>query len=173
MGELRRSELSGSVGSAKRKFGAAHGGSVRMFGIAIASGKIERRALRRSSCWSRDHLPDRALASLGHAVAGQCEAAWLTAVPATVPLKAAQAPSGACADRSVRTGSERYCKALIVGVSPAAAVAVFSYATNPGPRHAPAVAPSASACASPALLGLAGPRPRIVMCFPYKEDFGQ
>jgi hypothetical protein len=103
-----------------------------MFGIAIASGKIERRALRRSSCWSRDHLLDRALASRGQAVAGQCDAAWLTAVPETVPLKAAQAPSGACADRSVRAGSERYCKALIVGVSPAAAVAIFSYASTPG-----------------------------------------
>jgi hypothetical protein len=96
------------VGSAKRKSGAAHGGSVRMFGIAAVSGKVERRALARSSGWSRDHLPDKALAGLGQAVAA------------------------ACAARSVRTGSARYCKARIVGISPAAAVATFSNASNPG-----------------------------------------
>jgi hypothetical protein len=107
------------VGSAKRKFGAAHGGSVRMFGVAATSGKIGRRALGRPACLGRDSLPGGVLTCLGHAVAGQHKTARLKAVQ----YRAA---------RSVRTGSERYCKARIVGVRPAVAVAIFPHASNPG-----------------------------------------
>src|SRR5947209_8310220 len=99
-----------------------------MFGVAATSGKIGRRAFGRSFRQGRDSLPRRALPCLGHAAAGQLEAVQLRAAH----FKASQAPSGACGTRSVRTGSERYCKALIVGVSPAAAVVIFSSASNPG-----------------------------------------
>ena len=77
-----------------------------MFSVAATSGKIGRRALGRPSC-------------LGHAVAGQRKAIHLKAVKHR-------------AARSVRTGSERYCKARIVGVRPAVAVAIFPHASNPG-----------------------------------------
>jgi len=148
MGELRRSELSGSVGSARRESGAAHGGSVRMFSVAATSGKIGRRAHKRPFCLNRYNLPGRALACLGYAVAGQRQAvqpraveygaveyravqhraAWHRAAWPEAPL----VPSGACVTRSVRTGSEPYCKARIVSVRPATAVAIFPYASNPG-----------------------------------------
>lgn len=135
-----------------------------MFGVAAVSGKVERRALGRSSSWSRDQLPDRALARLGHAVAGQHEAARLMAAPETILLKATQAPSGACDARSVRTSSARHCQALILGVSPAAAVAIFSSASNPGLamrtrlHHRPATVGTRSAAG---VLGPAAPEDRL------------
>ena len=92
---------------------------MRMFSIAATSGKIGRRTPGRPSCPSRDSLPGRALACLGFAVAGQHRASHLKAVKHR-------------AVRSVRTGSERYCKARIVGVRPAVAVAIFPHASNPG-----------------------------------------
>lgn len=64
------SELSGSVGSTRRAVGAAHGGSVRMFGVAATGGRIERRAARRLSSWTRDYLRGVALADLGCAAVG-------------------------------------------------------------------------------------------------------
>jgi hypothetical protein len=103
-----------------------------MFGVAASSSEIERRALRCPSRWSRDCPLDRALAGLGHAVAGQLRTALLEAA---LP-KAPQARSRARDARSVRTGWERYRKALIVGVSLVATVAIFSYAITLGPFRA-------------------------------------
>ena len=109
-----------------------------MFSVAATSGKIGRRALGRPSCLSRDSLPGRALACLGYAVAVQRKAVQ----PRAVEYRAAQhraagpeaplVPSCACVTRSVRTGSEPYCKARIVGVRPAVAVAIFPHASNSG-----------------------------------------
>ena len=114
-----------------------------MFSVAATSGKNGRRAYERPSCLDRYSLPGRALACLGYAVAGQRQAVQ----PRAVEYRAAQhraarhraawpeaplVPSGACVTRSVWTGSERYCKARIVGVKPAVAVAIFPYTSNPG-----------------------------------------
>lgn len=90
-----------------------------MFGVAATSGKIGRRAFGRPACLSRDSLPGRVPACLGHAVAGQHKTAHLKAVQHR-------------AARSVRTGPERYCKARIVGVRPVVAVTIFPHASNPG-----------------------------------------
>jgi hypothetical protein len=119
-----------------------------MFSVAATSGKNGRRAHERPSCLDRYSLPGRASACLGYAVAGQRQAVQ----PRAVEYRAAQhraalhraaqhwaawpeaflVPSGACGTRSVWTGSERYCKARIVGVKPAVAVAIFPYTSNPG-----------------------------------------
>jgi len=64
------------VGSAKRTFGAVHGGSVRMFGVAAFGGRITRRA---ASCPSnlarRENLLAAALAGRGCDRAGVRRAA--------------------------------------------------------------------------------------------------
>ena len=114
-----------------------------MFSVAATSGKIGRRAHERPPCLDRYSLPGSALACLGYAVAAQRQAA----PPRAVEYRAAQhraalhraawpeaplIPSGACGTRSVWTGSERYCKARIVSVRPAIAVAICPYASNPG-----------------------------------------
>jgi uncharacterized membrane protein len=56
------------VGSAKRKFGAVHGGSVRMFGVAATSGKIERQASRRLPRGMKGCQHDVALAGVSLAL---------------------------------------------------------------------------------------------------------
>lgn len=109
-----------------------------MFSVAATSGKTGRRAHERPSCPDRYSLPGRALACLGYAVAGQLQAVQ----PRAVEYRAARhraawpgaplVPSGACVTRSVWTGSEQYCKARIVSVRLAIAVAIFPYASNPG-----------------------------------------
>jgi exopolysaccharide biosynthesis polyprenyl glycosylphosphotransferase len=87
-----------------------------MFGVAATGGKIERRAARRSSTWTRDYLREVALADLGCAVVGVFTAAlWL---------------AGAYDVRFIGTGSDEYRKVLNAGVSLTAAVAIFSYAIN-------------------------------------------
>ena len=59
------------MGSAKRTFGAVHGGSVRMFGVAAFGGKIVRRAARCPSNLARGYyLRAAALAGRGDDRAG-------------------------------------------------------------------------------------------------------
>lgn len=59
------------MGSAKRTFGAAHGGSVRMFGVAAFGGRIVRRAARCPSNLARGYyLRAAALAGRGDDRAG-------------------------------------------------------------------------------------------------------
>ena len=48
-----------------------------MFGVAATGGRIERRAVRRLSSWTRDYLRAVALADLGCAVVGVFTAAQL------------------------------------------------------------------------------------------------
>src|SRR6266496_3850805 len=136
------SELSGSVGSIGRAFGAAHGGSVRMFGVAATGGRIERRASRRLSTWTRDYLRKVALADLGCAVVGVFMAAQVRfgsnvtsvylALSLALPVLwiAALWLAGAYDVRFIGTGSDEYRKVLNTGVSLTAAVAIFSYAIN-------------------------------------------
>ena len=136
------SELSGSVGSIGRAFGAAHGGSVRMFGVAATGGRIERRASRRLSTWTRDYLRKVALADLGCAVVGVFMAAQVRFGSNVAPMYLALSLSlpvlwvaalwlaGAYDVRFIGTGSDEYRKVLNAGVSLTAAVAIFSYAIN-------------------------------------------
>src|ERR1700678_1144561 len=74
MGELRLSELSGSVGSARRWSGAAHGGSVRMFGIAAANGRCDGCLVGRPSAWIKGRPRDVALVGLGYAAGSRVPA---------------------------------------------------------------------------------------------------
>ncbi len=130
------------MGRAKREFGAAHGGSVRMFGVAATSGKVERRATRRLSTWTRNYLREVALADLGCAVVGVFVAAQIRfgsnvthmylALSLALPVLwlAALWLAGAYDVRFIGTGSDEYRKVLNAGVSLTAAVAIFSYAIN-------------------------------------------
>lgn len=130
------------MGSAKRKLGAAHGGSVRMFSVAATDGKIERQVPRRLSSWTRDYLRAVALADLACAVIGVFIAAQVrfgSNVTATylglslaLPILwiAALWLAGAYDVRFIGTGSDEYRRILSAGVSLTAAVAIFSYAVN-------------------------------------------
>lgn len=57
--------------------GAARGGSVRMFGVAVTPGHMERPASRRLPAWTQDYLRKAAVADLGCAVVGVSAAAQL------------------------------------------------------------------------------------------------
>src|SRR6266487_987469 len=93
-------------------FGAAHGGSVRMFGVAAFGGRIGRRATCCLSTSARDYLREVALADLGCAAVGAFMAAQVRF------------------DRIIGTGPAEYRKVLNAWVSLTAAVAIFSYASN-------------------------------------------
>jgi exopolysaccharide biosynthesis polyprenyl glycosylphosphotransferase len=128
--------------SIRRKPGAPHGGSVRMFGIAATTGRVDRRVARRSSTWTRDYLRNVALADLGCAVVGVFVAAQIrfgSNVSATYLALSLALPvlwvialwlAGAYDVRFIGTGSDEYRKVLNAGVSLTAAVALFSYAIN-------------------------------------------
>ena len=113
-----------------------------MFGVAATGGKIERRANRRLSTWTRDYLREVALADLGCAVVGVFMAAQVrfgsNVTPAYLGLSlalpvlwiAALWLAGAYDVRFIGTGSDEYRKVLNAGVSLTAAVAIFSYTVN-------------------------------------------
>ena len=112
-----------------------------MFGVAT-SGRIERRATRRLSIWTRDYLRQVALADFGCAVVGVFMAAQIRfgsnvthmylALSLALPVLwlAALWLAGAYDVRFIGTGSDEYRKVLNAGVSLTAAVAIFSYAIN-------------------------------------------
>src|SRR5581483_2496641 len=113
-----------------------------MFGVAATGGKIERRAPRRLSSWTRDYLRDVALADLGCAVVGVFVAAQVRfgsnvtsmylALSLALPVLwlAALWLAGAYDARFISIGSDEYRKVLNAGVNLTAAVAIFSYAIN-------------------------------------------
>jgi exopolysaccharide biosynthesis polyprenyl glycosylphosphotransferase len=113
-----------------------------MFGVAATGGRIERRAAKRPSTWTRDYLRKVALADLGCAVVGVFMAAQIRfgsnvthtylALSLALPLLwiAALWLAGAYDVRFIGTGSDEYRKVLNAGVSLTAAVAIFSYAVN-------------------------------------------
>jgi exopolysaccharide biosynthesis polyprenyl glycosylphosphotransferase len=113
-----------------------------MFGVAATSGRVERRAARRLSTWTRDYLRGVALADLGCAVAGVFMAAQVrfgsnvTAMYLGLSLAlpvlwiVALWLAGAYDVRFIGTGSDEYRKVLNAGVSLTAAVAIFSYTVN-------------------------------------------
>ncbi len=126
------------MGSTSVLFGAAHGGSVRMFGVAVFGGRIGRRATWRLSTSARDYLREVASADLGCAVVGVVMAAQvrfdskLMSVYLALPVLwiAALWLAGAYDARFIGAGSDEYRKILNAGVSLTAAVAIFSYASN-------------------------------------------
>ena len=113
-----------------------------MFGVAATGGRIERRAARRLSTWTRDYLRQVALADLGCAVVGVFMAAQVRfgsnvtpmylALSLALPVLwiAALWLAGAYDVRFIGTGSDEYRKVLNAGVSLTAAVAIFSYTVN-------------------------------------------
>ena len=113
-----------------------------MFGVAATGGRIERRATRRLSTWTRDYLRKVALTDLGCAVVGVFIAAQVrfgsnvTAMYLGLSLAlpvlwiVALWLAGAYDVRFIGTGSDEYRKVLNAGVSLTAAVAIFSYAVN-------------------------------------------
>jgi exopolysaccharide biosynthesis polyprenyl glycosylphosphotransferase len=113
-----------------------------MFGVAVSGGKIERRAARRLSTWTRDYLRQVALADLGCAVVGVFMAAQIRfgnevsqtylALSLALPVLwiGALALAGAYDGRFIGTGSDEFRKVLNAGVALTAAVAIFSYAVN-------------------------------------------
>ena len=114
-----------------------------MFGVAATGGRIERRAARRLSTWTRDYLRQVALADFGCAVVGVFMAAQIRfgsnvthmylALSLALPVLwlAALWLAGAYDVRFIGTGSDEYRKVLNAGVSLTAAVAIFSYADQP------------------------------------------
>jgi exopolysaccharide biosynthesis polyprenyl glycosylphosphotransferase len=113
-----------------------------MFGVAATGDRIERRAARRLSTWTRDYLRQVALADLGCAVVGVFIAAQVrfgsdvTAMYLGLSLAlpvlwiVALWLAGAYDVRFIGTGSDEYRKVLNAGVSLTAAVAIFSYTVN-------------------------------------------
>jgi exopolysaccharide biosynthesis polyprenyl glycosylphosphotransferase len=113
-----------------------------MFGVAATGGRIERRAARRLSTWTRDYLRQVALADLGCAVVGVFIAAQVRFGSSVTPMYlglslalpvlwiVALWLSGAYDVRFIGTGSDEYRKVLNAGVSLTAAVAIFSYTVN-------------------------------------------
>jgi exopolysaccharide biosynthesis polyprenyl glycosylphosphotransferase len=113
-----------------------------MFGVAATGDRIERRAVRRLSTWTRDYLREVALADFGCAVVGVFIAAQIRfgsdvtphylALSLTLPVLwlAALWLAGAYDVRFIGTGSDEFRKVLNAGVSLTAAVAIFSYAVN-------------------------------------------
>ena len=118
------------------------GGSVCVFGVAVASGRFERRTARRLSTWTRDYLREVALADLGCAVLGVFVVAQIRsgsnvtstylALSLALPVLwiAALWLAGAYDVRFIGNGSDEYRKVLNAGVGLTAAVAIFSYAVN-------------------------------------------
>ncbi len=142
MGELSRSELSGSAWEVQSDLCAAHGGSVRMFDVAAASGRYQRRAAGRSSAWTKEYQREVALADLGCAVVGVFVAAQprfgndvtrpYLALSLALPMLwiVALWLAGAYDLRFIGTGSDEFRKVLNASVSLTVTVAIFSYAIN-------------------------------------------
>src|SRR5690348_13988204 len=113
-----------------------------MFGVAATGGRIERRAARRLSTWTRDYLREVALADLGCAVLGVFVAAQVRFGSNVTPMYLALSLAlpvlwvaslwlaGAYDVRFIGTGSDEFRKVLNAGVSLTAADAIFSYAIN-------------------------------------------
>ncbi len=113
-----------------------------MFGVAATSGRLERRAVRRLSTWTREYLREAALADLGCAAVGVFMAAQLRfgndvtpmylALSLALPVLwiAALGLAGAYDVRFIGTGSDEFRKVLNAGVGLTAAIALFSYAVN-------------------------------------------
>jgi hypothetical protein len=107
-----------------------------MFGIAVTSGRYERRTARGPSTWTRDYLREVALADLGCAVLGVFVATQLrfgNDVTTTYPALSLALPVVWVAGRGVYvrfigTGSDEFRRVLSAGVSLTATVATFSYA---------------------------------------------
>jgi hypothetical protein len=109
-----------------------------MFGVAAFGGRIERRAARCLSIWTRDCLRAVALADLGCGLVGVFMAAQVrfgsnvTSMYLALPVLwvAALWLAGAYDVRFIGAGSDEYRKVLTAGASLTAAVAIFSYAVN-------------------------------------------
>ena len=113
-----------------------------MFRVAATGGKIERRAARRLSTWTRDYLRQVALADLGCAVVGVFIAAQVRfgsnvtsmylGLSLALPVLwiVALWLAGAYDVRFIGIGSDEFRKVLNAGVGLTAAVAIFSYAVN-------------------------------------------
>jgi len=113
-----------------------------MFGVAATSDRVERRAARRLTTWSRDYLRQVALADLACGVVGVFMAAQLRfgsnvtpmylALSLALPVLwvAALWLAGAYDVRFIGTGSDEFRKVLNAGIGLTAAVAIFSYAIN-------------------------------------------
>jgi exopolysaccharide biosynthesis polyprenyl glycosylphosphotransferase len=113
-----------------------------MFGVAEAGDRVERRAARRLSTWSRKYLREVALADLACGVVGVFMAAQLRfgsnvtsmylALSLALPVLWVGALwlAGAYDVRFIGTGSDEYRKVLNAGIGLTAAVAIFSYLIN-------------------------------------------
>jgi len=113
-----------------------------MFGVAETGDRVEPRAARRLSTWSRDYLREVALADLACGVVGVFIAAQLRfgsnvtpmylALSLALPVLwvAALWLAGAYDVRFIGTGSDEFRKVLNAGIGLTAAVAIFSYAIN-------------------------------------------
>jgi exopolysaccharide biosynthesis polyprenyl glycosylphosphotransferase len=113
-----------------------------MFGVAETGDRVERRAARRLSTWSREYLRQVALADLACGVVGVFMAAQLRfgsnvtsmylALSLALPVLwvAALWLAGAYDVRFIGTGSDEFRKVLNAGIGLTAAVTIFSYAIN-------------------------------------------
>jgi exopolysaccharide biosynthesis polyprenyl glycosylphosphotransferase len=113
-----------------------------MFGVAETGDRIEPRAARRLSTWSRDYLREVALADLACGVVGGFIAAQLRFGSNVTPMYlglslalpvlwvAALWLAGAYDVRFIGTGSDEFRKVLNAGIGLTAAVTIFSYAIN-------------------------------------------
>jgi exopolysaccharide biosynthesis polyprenyl glycosylphosphotransferase len=113
-----------------------------MFGVAETGDRVERRAARRLSTWSRKYLREVALADLACGVVGVFMAAQLRfgsnvtsmylALSLALPVLWVGALwlAGAYDVRFIGTGSDEYRKVLNAGIGLTAAVAIFSYLIN-------------------------------------------
>jgi len=113
-----------------------------MFGVAETGDRVEPRAARRLSTWSRDYLREVALADLACGVVGVFIAAQLRfgsnvtpmylALSLALPVLwvAALWLAGAYDVRFIGTGSDEFRKVLNAGIGLTAAVTIFSYAIN-------------------------------------------
>ena len=118
-----------------------------MFGVAIFGGRIERRAARCLSSWTRDYLRAVALADLGCAMVGVFITVWVGSSGNVTPVYlalpalwiAALWLAGAYDARLIGAGSDEYRTVLNAGLSLNAAAAVFLYAIYPGSSRASAV----------------------------------
>jgi len=113
-----------------------------MFGVAETGDRVEPRAARRLSAWSRDYLREVALADLACGVVGVFIAAQLRFGSNVTPMYlglslalpvlwvAALWLAGAYDVRFIGTGSDEFRKVLNAGIGLTAAVTIFSYAIN-------------------------------------------
>ena len=113
-----------------------------MFGVAETGDRVERRAARRLSTWSRQYLREVALADLACGVVGVFIAAQLRfgsnvtsmylALSLALPVLwvAALWLAGAYDVRFIGTGSDEFRKVLNAGIGLTAVVAIFSYLIN-------------------------------------------